>query len=207
LEDIQVSLDIEKCIEITNDLSELFDAKTSSDELETPTMAGLRFLWDQSNVLFDLVKARDESQGRSGKDYFDGVKLGELAYLIAQKLKSRNLLNPQEIALRIRLKALLQVQAYYHHIIGPAMLEHSQLLERLDRIDEAIDNYECIISDFSWTLNEYDSNEKIELDEDLISVQSLNSAIKFRLRHGLSKIEKEELEKKLSKTEELLSNS
>lgn len=201
-----MSLDIEKCIEVTNNLSELFDANTSSDELETPTIDGLRFLWNQSNVLFDLVKARDEDQGRSGKDYFDGVKLGELAYSIAQKLKSRNLLDAQEIALRIRLKAVLQVQAHYHHIIGPAMLEHSQLLEKLDRNDEAIDNYECIISDLSWFLNEYDINEKIELDEDLISVQSLNSAIKCRLRYDLSTAEREELDKKLSKTEKMLSN-
>lgn len=120
-----MSLDIEKCIKITNDLTDLFDENTSSAELEAPTMEGLCFLWDQSNVLFDLVNARDNSQGRSGKDYFDGVKLGELAYSIAQKLKVRNLLNPQEIALRIRLKASVQVQSHYHHIIGPAMLEHS----------------------------------------------------------------------------------
>lgn len=202
-----MSLDIEKCIKITNDLTELFDANTSSAELEAPTMEGLRFLWDQSNVLFDLVKARDDSQGRSGKHYFDGVKLGELVYSIAQKLKIRNLLNPQEIALRIRLKALVQVQSHYHHIIGPAMLEHSQLLEKLDRNDEAINNYECIIADFSWLLNEYNINEKIELDEDLISVQALNSAIKSRLRYEISTIEKEKLEKKLLKTEKLLSNS
>ncbi len=147
MEDNRNSLDIEKCIEIANNLCELIDANTSYSEFEVPTTEGLRFLWDQSNVLFDLVKARDESQGRSGKDYFDGVKLGELAYSIAQKLKSRNLLIPQEIALRIQLKALLQVQAHYHHIIGPAMLEHSEVLEKLDRNDEAIENYGCIISD------------------------------------------------------------
>ncbi len=201
-----MSLEIDRCIEVTDNLCNLFDSGASRDNLESPTMEALRYLWDQANFLYDLVQGRPECEGRSGKDYFDGVKLGELAYRIALKLRTRNLTNPEEIALRIRLKAILQVQGHYHHIIGPAMLEHCEVLEILDRIEEAIDNYDCIISDFSWFLDNYSEDEEVENEEDALSIQSLQKALVLRLNHELPLVEKSALELKLKKAELLLSN-
>jgi hypothetical protein len=132
--------------------------------------------------------------------------LGELTYKIALKLRTRNLTNLEEIALRIRLKAILQVQCHYHHIIGPAILEHCALLEKLDRIEEATGNYDCIISDFSWFLNDYGTDERVENEEDLVSIQSLNKALALRLSHDASLQEKSDLEEKHRRVELLLLN-
>ena len=201
-----MSLEIAKSIKITENLCDLLDSDCSLDDLEKPTMEVLRFLWEQSNLLYDLVQNRAESEGISGKGYFDGVKLGELAHKIASKLRVKNLSNPEEIALKIRLKAILQVQNHYHHIIGPAMLEHSAVLESLGRIDEAADNYECIISDFSWFLDDYSEEEKIDNEEDVLSIQSLQSALHLRLKQNPPLQEKKAFEEKLKKIEILLSN-
>ncbi len=200
-----MSLEIDKCIEVADNLCDQFDSDTSSNNLESPTMEVLRFLWDQANLLYDSVQKRPENEGRSGRDYFDGVKLGELAHKIALKLRARNLTNPEEIALRIRLKAILQVQGHYHHIIGPAMLEHCEVLESLGRVEEAMENYYCIISDFSWLLNDYDENEKVENEEDVVSIQSLHKALALRLNQELPLQEKQALEEKLKNAELLLS--
>ncbi len=71
-----MSLEIDKCIEVADNLCDQFDSDTSSNNLESPTMEVLRFLWDQANLLYDSVQKRPENEGRSGRDYFDGVKLG-----------------------------------------------------------------------------------------------------------------------------------
>ena len=199
-----LALEIDRCIELTDELCDLFESGASTDDLESPTMEALRYLWDQANLLYDLVKARSENEGRSVRDYFDGVKLGELAHRIALKLRSRDLTNPEEVALRIRLKAILQVQGHYHHIVGPAMLEHCAVLEDLGRIEEATKNYDCIISDFSWLLDDFGEGEEVENEEDLVSIQSLHKALTLRLNRQLSPPEKTVLEQKLQNVESLL---
>ncbi len=206
LENIALPLEIDRCIEVTDNLCNLFDSDTSFGNLETPTMGTLRYLWDQANLLYDSVQRKPEKEGRSGRDYFDGVKLGELAYKIALKLEARNLTNLAEIALRIRLKAILQVQGHYHHIVGPAMLEHCAVLGNLGRTEEAMENYDCIISDFSWLLDDYDEDEKIEYEEDVVSIQSLQKALTLRLTWDIPLQEKKTLEDKLKKAGLLLSN-
>lgn len=163
---------------------QLYEDKAPEDQLESCTMESLKFLWDQSDVLHDLVRTRPKEQGRSARDYFDGVKLGELAHQIALKLREYGVRNIEEIALRLRLKAFLQVQGHYHHIIGPAMLEHSELLYDLGRIDEDSQNYDSIIADFSWLLDEYRNSHADITEEDLVSAKSLLVALNKRLEIG-----------------------
>ena len=173
-------IDIARCSKMIDDLSILFSNGLSNSKLEEPSMEVLRYLWDQTNILYDLVQSRNESEGRSGRDYFDGVKLGELALYLSSLFQERKMKNPQEIALRIRLKAILQVQGHYHHIIGPAMLEHCAILEELGRDEEAQDNYNSVISDFLWILDNYTVGEKVENGED-VSLNSLKVALSKRI--------------------------
>jgi hypothetical protein len=168
-------------------------------------MEALEFLWNQTNLLYDLVHARPKHEGRSASDYFDGVKLGELAYQIAVRLRARGLSVPEEIALRVRLKALLQVQGHYHHIIGPAMIEHSELLEKLGRNEEASANYDCVIADFSWLISEYDESGYLPNSEDSVSLQALYVALTQRLKFELGDSEKELIEWKARMIRALLS--
>jgi hypothetical protein len=175
---------IGECEKRTRKLIQLYEDKTPEDQLRTCTMESLEFLWDESNVLYDLVKASPKEQGRSAREYFDGVKLGELAHQIALKLREHDLRNLEEIALRIRLKALLQVQGHCHHIIGPAMLEHSELLCDLGRVDEASHNYDCIIGDFSWLLDEYRNSHADVTEEDQVALKALWLALNKRLGIG-----------------------
>jgi len=205
LENVELSLNIDKCINLANNLCDLFDTDVPTADLESVTMETLRYLWNQANLLYDLVQERPKEEGRSSRDYFDGVKLGELASKIALRLRSRELLSIEDIALRIQLKALLQVQGHYHHIIGPAMLAHCEVLEKLGQNQEAQENYDCIISDFSWFLDEYDNSNEIDYDEDIISIKSLHKALELRLKGKLSLKEKDIIEEKKKKTKALLS--
>ncbi len=169
-------------------------------------MNALEFLWDQSNFLAELVEQRPENQGRSGQEYFDGVRLGELAYEIALRLRQRELRNPEEIALRIRLKALTRVQGHYYDIIGPAMIEHAQVLTELERFAEARQNYDCVISDFSWLLDEVEDTGSELDDGDKVSIESLHTALVRRLKLGeLSHDTAADLKKKQSRAAKLLS--
>jgi hypothetical protein len=198
-------LEIDKSTEITQKVCELLESDASIADIETPTMEALKFLWNQTNLLYDLVHGRPEKEGRSGRDYFDGVKLGELAYQIALRLRKRGLKFPEEIALRVRLKALLQVQGHYHHIIGPAMIEHSELLEKLGRNEEASANYDCIISDFSWLISGYAHSNDLPNEEDSISIHSLYMALTQRLKFDVADSERKIIEEKIRKIRSLLS--
>ena len=177
-------IEIDKCESCTHKLILLFESKAPDDQLKTSTMDVLKFLWDQSNLLYDLVQNKPKDQGLPAQYYADGVKLGELAYQVALKLREYGVKDVEEIALRIRLKAILQVQGHYHDVIGPAMLEHSALLCELGRIDEASGNYDCVIDDFSWLLDEYRNTRGDVGHEDLISLNALLSALNKRLEIG-----------------------
>ena len=48
LENAELSLDMEKCIEITKNLCDLFDVGASLKDLESPTMEALRFFLGSS---------------------------------------------------------------------------------------------------------------------------------------------------------------
>jgi hypothetical protein len=199
-----IGLEIDKSAEITGKVCELLDSDATIAEIQSPTMEALEFLWNQTNLLYDLAHERPKHEGRSASDYFDGVKLGELAYQIALRLRARGLNAPEELALRVRLKALLQVQGHYHHIIGPAMIEHSELLEKLGRNEEASANYDCVIADFSWLISEYDESDYLPNSEDSISLHSLCAALTQRLKFDLADPEREIIEWKVRKVHALL---
>lgn len=200
-------IEIEKCDALTKEILDLFDRQVSKEVLEGPTMSALEFLWNQSNLLAELVEQRPESQGRSGREYFDGVRLGELAYEIALRLRERGFQSVEEIALRIRLKALTRVQGHYYHIIGPAMTEHAQILANLERFSEAAKSYDSVISDFSWLLDEVEDSDGELDEEDKVSLESLRTALSYRLEFGeLSHDAAADLKLKQSRVAKLLSN-
>lgn len=169
------AIDIEKSKKLVSDLLlklQLNQANFESDD----AVNVLKFLWEQTNILFDRVQLSNKNEGRNGQDYFDGVELGNLAQKLAGAFAGCSD-EMCELALRIRLKAILQVQSHYHHIIGPSMLSHAEVLERLGREQEAIGNYDCVISDFSWLIDDYTGNDDIPNEEDYISLGSLLFAL------------------------------
>ena len=56
-------IEVETCAALTKWVFARFESGVFDDELEAPIMEALRFLWDQSNLLHDLVQDRPEGQG------------------------------------------------------------------------------------------------------------------------------------------------
>lgn len=199
-------INILRCEKETEKLLQLFESNAPRAKLEKSTMAVLEYLWNQSNFLYDLVQKAPKAGGRSGRDYFDGVRLGELAYKIALRLREYGAKSAEEIALNVRLKAILQVQAHYHHIIGPAMLEHTEVLMELGRTLEASENYLAIIEDFSFLLDEYEEEDEEASEEDIVSITSLLTALtKYVEINNLSNEETRQMEIKINKANKIIS--
>ena len=190
-------IDIEKSKNLVSAL--ISKVASNPEELDNDDVINvMKFLWQQTNILFDRVRSWEEGS-RNGKDYFDGVELGKLAKELAGVFDGRND-EMCELSHRIRLKAILQVQPHYHHIIGPSMLSHSEVLERLGRKKEAQDNYNCIISDFLWLVEDYTENIESPNEEDFISLSSLLLA----LEHVCSKEGTKNHESLIIQTKEIL---
>lgn len=168
-------INIEKSKQLVDTL--ILNLESNPESLDHDEVTSvMKFLWEQTNILFDRMQSFQGSEVRSGQDYFYGVELGRLSQQLADYFEGKND-QRREMALRIRLKAILQVQSHYHHIIGPSMLAHSDVLERLGRTDEALDCYHCVISDFLWLIDDYEDNEEVPYEEDIISLESLLAAL------------------------------
>lgn len=100
------------------------------------------------------------------------------------------------------------MQGHYHHVIGPAMLEHSDLLVELGRTEAAAGSYDCVISDFSWLLDEYDGSDDAVIDEDSVSLESLHRALSRRLEiGGLAEDAAVQLQRSRERAERILSST
>jgi hypothetical protein len=109
--------------------------------------------------------------------WLNGAMLGPMAESLADLLDQRGLHDLEEQAHCLRCMAVLSVQSHYHHLVGPAMLARAECNERLGNPDLAVQIYQAVIGDFSWFVEQGESEPDAPSDEDRISLECLAQAL------------------------------
>lgn len=116
--------------------------------------------------------------------WLDGVELASLAHRVALIAREKDETELEEKALSSRARATLAVQSHYHHIVGPAMLDHVDCLLRLGRPEQALENLIAVIADFTPILEESEADDEEVCQEYRCALICLKDAAELRMRLG-----------------------
>ena len=112
----------------------------------------------------------------TGRDWTDGATIARCAEACARIAAAIGPLRLETNMQEIRIAATLAVCSHYHHLVGPAMIAVSDTYEREGWTDRAAGNYEAVIADFSWILDDLIEDEDAPDGDEATALGALRRA-------------------------------
>lgn len=166
-----VSSNIERLTERAIVLLEFSDEKLEENISEVDS-----YLED---LALEVNSIKKKSKGlMRGDVYFDGTALIEISDAISQRLEGLIcLLDQYSKATGLLASSVLSVAPHYHHMVGPAMIANGIAKEKMNELEYSMQAYRAVISDFVVVLERAERDNYRPVQDDLVSIESLNTAI------------------------------